>query len=74
MTKIIYENGNHYVTTNARGDCEVYRNGTCAAERRATIGRTLPNAFARATAECDRRQAEWTPETARQRVGGTMGT
>lgn len=55
---ILYEHGAHYVTQNARGDYEVYRNGTVAADRCATIGRGLPDAFARAKAECHRREGE----------------
>lgn len=58
MTKILYQNGNHYVTTDARGNYEVYRNEGTAAVRRAIIGKTFPGAFERAKKECDTREAK----------------
>lgn len=57
MTKILYQNGNHWVTTNAHGDYEVYRNEGAAAVKRATIGRRFgTDPFGRAKEECDRRE------------------
>ena len=55
---LLYECNNHYITVNARGDYEVYRNEGVAAVRRALIGRTFPNAFERAKNECHRREGK----------------
>lgn len=59
MSKILYQNSNHYVIKTERGNFEVYRNEGCAAVRVAIVGKgDAPNlGIARAIRECDRREA-----------------
>jgi hypothetical protein len=56
MSTILYQTKDFYVIRVANG-FEVYRNGTVAATRCASIGNGPNFGLARAIAECDKRQA-----------------
>lgn len=58
---ILYQNGDHWIIADRRGNFEVYRLEVTHGVRCAIIGRNYTNAFERAKAECDRRESEKSP-------------